>query len=369
MNSLNVTFDYQAFSDQEYGGVTRYFYSLAANLAAKTDVHSRIYSPFHVNQYLSADVSNIGAGVYVKSRRGFRRLVRLANSLAFYVTAPLFAPSIIHETYYKKNQTSFSNCPRVLTVFDMIHERCPKSFSQNDQTSSIKASAIRRVDHVFCISENTKKDLLEILNVPEEKITVTHLAADPLPEVHLSIQHLVGNKPFLLFVGGRFGYKNFISTLRALAASQWLRENFRIVCFGGGALTQGEHAFIAEFGLPSNFVVQFGGPDILLAALYREAAALVYPSSYEGFGIPPLEAMSVGCPVICSNASSIPEVVGNAGVYFDPADVDAQRVALEKVLQASDLRASLIADGYIRHKHFSWSRCASETLATYRKLI
>ena len=122
-------------------------------------------------------------------------------------------------------------------------------------------------------------------------------------------------------------------------------------------------------GLASDSVVQFGGPDALLASLYREAAALIYPSSYEGFGIPPLEAMSVGCPVICSNTSSIPEVVGSAGVYFDPANIDAQRVALESVLQSSEVRSSLITEGYDRHKHFSWSRCASETLAAYRKLI
>jgi glycosyltransferase involved in cell wall biosynthesis len=256
-----------------------------------------------------------------------------------------------------------------LTVFDMIHERCPESFSAADPMSSIKARAIRRVDHLFCISENTKRDLLDILDVPEEKVTVTYLAADPLPDVHVPIRHLTGDMPFLLFVGGRFGYKNFMSTLRAVATSQWLRDNFRIVCFGGGALTQAERALIVELGLASDSVVQFGGPDTLLAALYREAVALVYPSSYEGFGIPPLEAMSVGCPVICSNASSIPEVVGNAGVFFDPADVEAQRAALESVLQASEIRSSLIAEGYVRYKHFSWARCASETLAAYRELV
>jgi glycosyltransferase involved in cell wall biosynthesis len=366
---LKVLFDYQAFADQEYGGVSRYFYSLAASLAGIPDVHARVYAPVHVNQYLAPDVAGIGVGICVKPRRGVRRAIRSLSSLSFYASAPVFSPDIIHETYYSAGASSFGRYPRVLTVFDMIHERCPESFSPTDPTSSIKASAIKRVDHLFCISQNTKRDLLEILDVPEEKVTVVYLAADPLPDVPVPIRHLTGDMPFLLFVGGRFGYKNFMSTLRALAASQWLRENFRVVCFGGGALTQAEHVLIAELGLASDSVVQFGGSDTLLAALYREAAALIYPSSYEGFGIPPLEAMSVGCPVICSNASSIPEVVGNAGVYFDPADVDAQRVALENVLQASEVRSSLIAEGYIRHKHFSWSRCANETLATYRELV
>jgi glycosyltransferase involved in cell wall biosynthesis len=366
---MNVVFDYQAFADQEYGGVSRYFYSLAANLANILDVRAHVYAPVHVNQYLATDAAGIGVGICVKPRRGVRRAIRALSSLSFYASAPLFSPDIIHETYYSASASSFGRYPRVLTVFDMIHERCPESFSAADPMSSIKARAIRRVDHLFCISENTKRDLLDILDVPEEKVTVTYLAADPLPDVHVPIRHLIGDMPFLLFVGGRFGYKNFMSTLRAVAASQWLCDNFRIVCFGGGPLTQAEHALIAELGLASDSVVQFGGPDTLLAALYREAVALVYPSSYEGFGIPPLEAMSVGCPVICSNASSIPEVVGNAGVYFDPADVEAQRAALESVLQASEVRSSLIAEGYVRHKNFSWARCASETLAAYRELV
>lgn len=366
---LKLLFDYQAFADQEYGGVSRYFYSLASNLANLPNVHARVYAPVHVNQYLAADAAGVGVGMWIKPRRGVRRAIRALSSLSFYASAPLFSPDIIHETYYSAGASSFERYPRVLTVFDMIHERCPESFSPADPMSSIKASAIKRVDHLFCISENTKRDLLEILDVPEEKVTVTYLAADPLPDVSVPIRHLTGDMPFLLFVGGRFGYKNFMSTLRAVAASHWLRENFRVVCFGGGALTQAEYALIAELGLSSDAVVQFGGPDTLLAALYREAAALVYPSSYEGFGIPPLEAMSVGCPVVCSNASSIPEVVGNAGVYFDPANIEAQGAALETVLQASEVRSSLIAEGYIRHKHFSWSRCASETLAVYRELV
>jgi glycosyltransferase involved in cell wall biosynthesis len=106
----------------------------------------------------------------------------------------------------------------------------------------------------------------------------------------------------------------------------------------------------------------------LLAKLYKFARAFIYPSLYEGFGIPPLEAMSHGCPVVCSNTSSIPEVVGDAGEYFDPVDTGSMREAIEHVVGSDSHRNLLIAKGYERLKSFSWDRCAAETLDVYRRL-
>jgi len=111
------------------------------------------------------------------------------------------------------------------------------------------------------------------------------------------------------------------------------------------------------------------GNDSELANSYRGAALFVYPSLYEGFGIPPLEAMSLGCPVACSNNSSIPEVAGNAVEYFDPKDTESMRVAMECVLNSTARRAELIDYGFVRCTQFSWERCAEETLAVYRSLV
>jgi glycosyltransferase involved in cell wall biosynthesis len=116
-------------------------------------------------------------------------------------------------------------------------------------------------------------------------------------------------------------------------------------------------------------VEHVGGGDDRLATLYSNAEIFVYPSLYEGFGIPPLEAMSLGCPVLCSRTSSIPEVVGNAGRYFDPGDIDSIRVAMEEVLYSSVARNKLIQAGFNRCRSFSWSRCAAETAAIYRTLL
>lgn len=107
----------------------------------------------------------------------------------------------------------------------------------------------------------------------------------------------------------------------------------------------------------------------MLASIYANAAAFVYPSLYEGFGIPPLEAMSLGCPVICGNTSSIPEVVGDAGEYFDPNDTESMRVAIEAVLQSTGRSQELVAKGQAQRSLFSWQRCARETLDVYRSIL
>ena len=112
----------------------------------------------------------------------------------------------------------------------------------------------------------------------------------------------------------------------------------------------------------------FGGDD-LLASIYRKAGALIYPSLYEGFGLPPLEAMAAGCPVICSNTSSLPEVVSDAGEYFDPLSQESMMEAMEAVLCSPKRRDDLIAKGYLQASKFSWKKCAQETITEYQKLL
>ena len=126
---------------------------------------------------------------------------------------------------------------------------------------------------------------------------------------------------------------------------------------------------MAGLGLTSAQVEHVAGGDDRLAALYQGAAALVYPSKYEGFGIPPLEAMSLDCPVICSQSSSIPEVVGQAGEYFDPFDVDSIRSSMEHVLQSTERRRELVSLGRVRRELFTWERCAQQTADIYRRLV
>ena len=128
-----------------------------------------------------------------------------------------------------------------------------------------------------------------------------------------------------------------------------------------------EVAELTQLGL-TNCVHQVSGDDGLLASYYQGATAFIYPSLYEGFGIPPLEAMNFGCPVVCSNTSSLPEVVGDAAVFFDPSSDESMRVAIEDLLRNDGLRTEMIRRGYARVQHFSWAKCAAETAAIYRQV-
>lgn len=277
-------------------------------------------------------------------------------------------PEIFHETYFAARSVAPKGAVRVLTVYDMVHEKFAEMFDNPVGTTEPKRIAVARADHVLCISESTRCDLIEIFGVPEHKVSVTYLGYDLFGPMPVPAGATAVRSPMLLYVGSRGGYKNFGGLLRAYAETRHLREHFRLCCFGGGRFSTAEQAEIASLGLGAAQVYQVGGGDDVLAGLYAEATAFVYPSLYEGFGIPPLEAMSRDCPVICSRTSSIPEVVGDAGVYFDPVDVDSIADAIVRVVESADLRRCLVESGRRRCQSFSWQRCAEDTFEIYRRL-
>lgn len=280
-----------------------------------------------------------------------------------------FQPDIVHHTYYSENAFAPVGVCRVISVYDMVSERFPAEFG-GSQFTKTKKIAVSRADHVLCISESTRRDLIELFGVAAEQTSVVYLGYDDLvPAVDAGTRSRNGSRPYLLYVGSRGGYKNFGALVRAFASSPYLKSVCSVICFGGGAFIPDEHALFQQLQLSDAHVRQVSGDDGVLASLYKEAAAFVYPSLYEGFGIPPLEAMSLGCPVICSNTSSIPEVVGDAGEYFDPADIESMRVAIEVVLQSNGRSKELVGKGHARRSLFSWQRCASETLDVYRSIL
>ncbi len=366
---MKVVYDAQVFVEQEYGGISRYICALATHLARLSDMEVKIVAPLHVNAYLRALSSDIAVGRYVARLPKTARMIKVLGTAMCTPVASLIRPDLVHETYYAEQALCRAKVPHVLTVYDMIEERFPESFPLGYPLARRKRSAVNRADHVFCISENTRRDLLEMYKFPEDRVSVTSLGYDALVPSSRSSRDLVGGSPYILFVAGRQGYKNFEGLIKAYAASAWLRDGFRVVCFGGGAFSAEERILMAGLGLSVAQVEHVGGGDDRLASLYQGAAALVYPSKYEGFGIPPLEAMSLDCPVICSSTSSIPEVVGQAGEYFDPFDHDSIRYSMERVLQSTERRLELVSLGRIRRELFTWERCAQQTAGIYRRLV
>lgn len=364
---MNIAFEHQIFTSQSYGGISRYYTILADRLLGLSQNVS-VLAGVHRNHYLYDLPRGCVHGVKLfpypsKSGPIFHGL----NHVLTQAQIAARRPNIIHETYYSSMPRIGSNSIRVTTAYDMIHELYTHNFPLSDRTTQKKRKTFERVDHIISISENTKKDLVNIFDIEESKISVVHLGVDVL-KFDLSTTERSVQRPFLLFVGARGGYKNFTSVVRALGGSRLLREEFDLVAFGGGAFTAVELELLVHFKFGDSQVRQVSGDDNVLANLYNRALALVYPSIYEGFGMPPLEAMAAGCPVISSNSSSMPEVVNKAGLYFDPSDLDDMRNAIETVCFSSELRAKLIKAGNENARSFSWDKCAQKTLAIYEKL-
>lgn len=365
---MRVAFDQQTFTWQEYGGISRYFCSLATHLSEIPGVQARIFAPIHINAYLPGVPAAIKTGVKVVP---IPRTLRIMRNISRVLAVPMmhaYRPDIVHETYYSSMAFAPKGARRVISAYDLLHEYYASPSREKDAFINRKVTAFSRADHIICISENTRRDLMEYYDIPESKVSVVYLGLEPMV-ADTGKTPAAGGRPYILYVGQRAGYKNFMGFAKAYASSEWLRDNFMILCFGGGKFTAAEKEELKGCGVSESQVLQVSGDDAALAACYRNADVFVYPSLYEGFGIPPLEAMAAGCPVVCSNTSSIPEVVGEAGEYFDPASIDSIRTAVENVARSSEWRAELTARGYERCLSFTWEKCAAETHSIYQSIL
>ncbi len=373
---MKIVFDGHIFASQKYGGVSRYIFELT-NALFCLGVDIDILSPLFVNEYLRNNRPTFLNGNFIPyiPHTGFLR--RFANTLLSNVelSKNYRHTDIIHETYYSRYGLNSSMSHHVLTVYDMIHEIYSEFFSRFDQTSFLKRRSIDRSSLILCISHSTKQDFFKFFPHYEKRVEVVHPGFRPLGKPRAG-QAKVGMKmrdgryfpSYILFVGQREGYKNFRNILRAFEKSKFLKKNLNILCFGGGLPSKAENELVATLGLSRNIRYTSGSDDSLVEA-YQNAIAFVYPSLYEGFGIPPLEAMSMDCPVICSQTSSIPEVVGEAGAYFDPNDVDDISQQIENIICSTERREQLIRNGRKRYPIFSWRSCAEKTLSLYRSIL
>lgn len=366
---MKILYDHQIFSSQVFGGVSRYFFELMGQFRSDVGVDFELALRYSNNSYLQ------GAGwahakPFFPGRRFFGKttLINALNGLESRRCISSGGYDIFHPTYYHPYYLPLAGKkPVVMTVYDMTHELYPELFSANDRTIAWKRAVLGRAQRIIAISENTKRDLLRFYPLEENRVAVVHLAHS------LGRGRAVAASPdlpenYLLFVGQRGGYKNFAFFVRSVAPL--LRDNpdLVIVCAGGGAFTPQEHDLLAALKVAAR-VRQFPVSDDALVALYGGAMAFVFPSLYEGFGIPVLEAYSCGCPVLLSNRSSLPEVGGEAAVYFDPEDEESLRSAAVRVITDAGLRESLVARGRARAGAFSWEKVARETRTIYESLL
>lgn len=284
------------------------------------------------------------------------------------VEVALSVPGYIHP-----DLTSLIN---VLIMPDIQHDYCPEFFSPHDlvERRRVYTASAKRAHHICAISEFTRQTLIERLGVPPERITTTHLAADPIFHPtsgargnHGPVLEKYGLKPgeYLLFPGNTWPHKNHATAVQALRV---LRGAYGLdpllVCTGSRKEGHAELlAKIQDAGLGNR--VRFLGycPVSDMPGLYEGAAALVFPSFFEGFGLPLLEAMWCDCPIVCSNVTSLPEIAGDAAMLVDPRSPEELAHALSRVLTDEGMRRTLIALGRQRVTNFSWTKFTIEVVS------
>jgi glycosyltransferase involved in cell wall biosynthesis len=224
-------------------------------------------------------------------------------------------------------------------------------------------SVIKNANRIIAVSENTKSDIIDILNVDEDKIDIIY---------HGYNESKKGNKTdrlgkYILFIGRRATYKNFNTFTEAICQLLKREKDMKLICTGK-PFNREEIAHLTKLGIADQtFVITTG--DNKLNDLYYNALVFVFPSLYEGFGMPILEAFTNDCPVCLSNTSCFPEIAGNAGAYFDPNDHGSILDAVEKVVYNKAFADELILNGQTRLKNFKWTKTIQETLDSYNKAL
>jgi glycosyltransferase involved in cell wall biosynthesis len=371
---MRIFYDHQVFSLQDAGGVSRYQYELIRNLRAAADIQIELLMGLNASVMPFPELQNTQTKVF-SWKAGFGPgYPRYAiNELASSVIAQARGKyDIYHPMLYRA--IPFVRRGRlVVTHHDCIHERFPNFFHNASFIVQRKRKLFSRADAIICVSESSRRDLLSFYDLKEEKTHVVHHGFSPLP-AELPIEPSIGAAngaagiPYLLYVGSRAGYKNFPLLLQAFARSG-LAGNYRLLVAGGGAFSAEEQASIISLGLSAVVTLIPKAGDAALARAYRGAALFVYPSLYEGFGFPPLEAMSMECPVLVYRTSSLPEVCADAAFYFDTSDADDLSRVLVSTLGDGPGLGKKRQLGLQRVKLYDWGRTARSTLGIYQALL
>ena len=303
---------------------------------------------------------------------------------------------LIHYPHF--NVPVFTPCRFVVTIHDLILTHFPTTratthsplvyYFKNLAYRFVIKQAIKRSQKVITVSNFTKNDILEQFKIPEEKIIVTYEGVanlykgnDDSFSVKLNYQenNLVENvlkNDFLLYVGNAYPHKNLEFLLRVFKNIREIKPNLRLVLIGKEDYFYNK---LRNFALSINLLksnsedspVVFAGyvPDRQLLVFYQKASAYIFPSLYEGFGLPPLEAMAQSCPVISASASSLPEILGQAALYFNPKEEEELKKRVLELLDNESLRSELINKGKEQIKKYSWEECARQTFSVYEQAL
>ena len=374
-----VFLDEQAFLMREAGGITRYICALSEGLARTKRVQVHLFGGISANMHLhEVSVSPWLHPTYWRRRDRWRinklvkRISRVWRGRVFAAVRRQHQKVIYHPSFYEVDPWIASRADMtVVTFHDMIPEWLATHAPSEGASVLLghKRHAATRAQLIIANSASTRADILKCYPGLRTPIAVTPLASR-LNSVTPSDEVLVSRplpRRYFLMVGNRYGYKNGISVLRAFAKLATTTDA-ELIAFGGERLSASERAVLQENQAYTRWR-QVRGDDRALAASYRRAVGLVYPSLYEGFGLPILEAMQMGCPVITGSHSSLVEVGSDAVIHVDPGNISELFGAMFRLLNDGDYREDLIRRGRKRSAHFSWEETARLTLEAYSKAI
>ena len=367
---MKILYDHQCFTQQLYGGVSRYYYQLIKELKLLDDVIVNLSLIYSNNHYLGNDKDFSVKQFFPNKKFYFKRtILDHINRYRTIKNLKNYNYDIFHPTYYNPYFLNhLRGKPYIITAYDLIQEQFPEISNSIDKTLQHKKEVIARATSIIAISENTKTDLIKFYNIPSNKIAVVYLAASISKEMAITREKLNLPEKYILFVGTRNFYKNFENFILAVEPLLKDHKELFVITAGGGYFTKSELNLFESKKIKDKVIFK-EADDTTLATLYANALAFVFPSKYEGFGIPVLEAMNCDCPAIISNKSSLPEVGGEAAVYFNPDDLDDIRQKIKSVVFNSELRKELIIKGRIQRNKFSFVNTALQTHTVYRNIL
>lgn len=364
---MTIRYDYQIFCEQPYGGISRYFYELIYRLQQKPGIHIQLDILSADNIFLEQlKGKNFWNDLHFKGKKDLNRLL----SNAYDSFAARMQPfDLFHPTYYSATSLNRSgNKPMVITIHDMIDERFHKDQPAYQSIIAQRAKHIERASKIIAVSDNTKQDLMTLCGVDPEKIVTIYHGNSFNHNIESRTLPAPIDAHYILYTGKRFAYKNFDRFLQSIAPILQANPTLQLICAGGGAFKNAEQVAIKQLNLSQQIHYQPILNDQALAAWYNNAELLVYPSLYEGFGLPIIEAFACGCPVITSIGSSTGEIAGDAAVLINPNDQADMTEKINNLLHDKPLQAALIFKGHQRAHLFNWDKTANQTLKLYQSL-
>jgi len=369
-----IVLDPQIYNNQKYGGISRYYTEVFSNLK-KEGIEVIVPLNFSKNVYFNESIlseknknfdyfflyflSLIGVSIRKRTKKINKKLLcKTLLNKKYDVFIPTF-----YDTYFLDY---IGDKPFVLTVYDMIHELFPCYFEGYEFIAKNKLLLMEKATKIIAVSHNTKKDILKIYpHINADKIEVIYHGNSVLSNSNFKVD-LPDN--YLLFVGARDNYKNFIFFINSVVELLKENQDLQIICAGGGDFSKNEISFLKSLNLLDRVKYRFFKENEL-GAYYRNAKCFVFPSEYEGFGIPVLEAMANDCPIILPYNSSFPEVAGEAGIFYELNNSEALLEKIKLVLNDANFRKSHISLGKEQVEKFSWEKASKQCLEVYTEAL